>query len=333
VGGIETLAATLIPRWIDAGHKVTVVTDVPNDDSRSVQSACCVLHRPSAARLFREVCACDVFVHNNISLKVVWPQPMVPRRCVAIHHGCYRPFGRRRPFREVVKVKFAQLLAHNISCSEFVKRQLGVGGAVIANCYDHELFTHYGASDRRKELIFVGRLVSDKGCDVLLQAVSVLHRRGLTPRLAVVGDGPEKSLLLAQANGLGIARFVEFVGYRPPTEIAALLNHHQILVVPSVWEEPFGIVALEGAACGCVVVGSNGGGLPEAIGPCGVTFPNGRADALADVLADFITHPEKQAQYRAAAPAHLAKHTADKVARKYLDYFEGVVATASGTRS
>jgi len=96
------------------------------------------------------------------------------------------------------------------------------------------------------------------------------------------------------------------------------LNEARILVVPSLWNEPFGIVALEGIACGLAVVGSAGGGLPEAIGPCGLTFPNGDAAALAARLAELLRRPGRIGELLAAAPAHLARHNPTAAARAYL---------------
>jgi glycosyltransferase involved in cell wall biosynthesis len=97
------------------------------------------------------------------------------------------------------------------------------------------------------------------------------------------------------------------------------------MVVPSLWNEPFGIVALEGIACGCVVVGSEGGGLKDAIGSCGETFPNGNVQALTNILAYLLTNPEQQAQYRKNAPTHLARHRKDNVTKAYLRIFEEAI--------
>ena len=85
--------------------------------------------------------------------------------------------------------------------------------------------------------------------------------------------------------------------------------------MPSRWAEPFGIVALEGIACGCVVVGSEKGGLKEAIGPCGLTFENGNVRALADQLKRSLNDPNSQMQQ---AAEHLAKFQADAAATAYL---------------
>ena len=97
-------------------------------------------------------------------------------------------------------------------------------------------------------------------------------------------------------------------------------------MVPSRWAEPFGIVALEGIACGCVVVGSEKGGLKEAIGPCGVTFENGNVQALADQLKSLLGNPDRQANLRQQAAEHLAKFQSDAVTAAYLQIMRKLIA-------
>lgn len=75
---------------------------------------------------------------------------------------------------------------------------------------------------------------------------------------------------------------------------------------------------MEGIVGECVVVG----GLKDAIGPCGVTFPNGAVEALAQCLEDLLRHSEKLAGYRAHAASHLARHKKEEVARAYLKVME-----------
>jgi glycosyltransferase involved in cell wall biosynthesis len=104
-------------------------------------------------------------------------------------------------------------------------------------------------------------------------------------------------------------------------ELVKLLQEHKILVIPSRYDEPFGVVALEGIACGCVAVGSSGGGLPEAIGSCGVTFPNGDANALAQALEQLLRQPDEQRRLTANAPQHLARFHPTVIAEAYLALF------------
>jgi glycosyltransferase involved in cell wall biosynthesis len=162
--------------------------------------------------------------------------------------------------------------------------------------------------------------------DVLLDALTLLAAEGLRPGLAMVGDGPERTRLESQARRLGIAGQVDFLGTRTGEELVAVLNRHRILVAPSRYNEPFGIVALEGIACGCVAVGSAGGGLKDAIGPCGETFRNGDATDLARILDRLLRHPETHENYLRHAEAHLAAHTTERAAAAYLREMERTLA-------
>ena len=71
------------------------------------------------------------------------------------------------------------------------------------------------------------------------------------------------------------------------------------------------------------MIGSEGGGLKDAIGSCGMTFPNGDVQALTRCLAELFAHPEHWEAFRAAAADHLAQHTPAAVASAYLRVLEG----------
>ena len=131
---------------------------------------------------------------------------------------------------------------------------------------------------------FVGRLVSEKGMVDLLSRPCHLRTHAVcSPSLTIVGAGPEFTALQELAARSEPRTTKSPLAVRNATRRCAnSFGSTKILVVPSRYDEPFGVVALEGIACGCVVVGSAGGGLPEAIGPCGLTFPNGDATALAE---------------------------------------------------
>src|SRR5262249_5050801 len=213
-----------------------------------------------------------------------------------------------------------------IAISRAVAADLPVPATIIPNPYRDDVFRRSNDGPRPYELAFVGRLVSDKGAALLLQALSLLAREGLTPRLLLIGGGPEEPALRTQAAALGLEQHIAFAGPRRGPELAELLNQARILVVPSLWAEPFGIVALEGIACGCVVVGSERGGLPEAIGPCGLTFENGNAGALASQLKRLLTEPDLHSKLRQGAADHLAKFQPQHITAAYLRLMRKVVS-------
>jgi glycosyltransferase involved in cell wall biosynthesis len=83
---------------------------------------------------------------------------------------------------------------------------------------------------------------------------------------------------------------------------------------------------LEGIACGCVVVGSEKGGLKEAIGPCGLTFENGNVRALADQLKHLLTDSNLQANLCSQAANHVARFQSDAIVAEYLQLMKKLVA-------
>ncbi len=322
VGGVETVAWLLAHAWQRLGEQVTVVSDVACVSAQRRELPFPVHYRPAIPCWLKLMRQTDVFVHMNVSLKALWPLALVRRPLVAVHHGFYIVDRTgRQDWREQLKLK-VMAGAVNIAVSEAVARQLPVTCEVIPNPVDASLFQITGEVSRNRELAFVGRLVSDKGCDQLIQALGQLCQNGLTPQLTIIGDGPDRAALEQQVASLKLSGQVRFTGALDQRGVAEELRRHEIMVVPSLWEEPFGVVALEGAACGCVVLGSDGGGLPEAIGPAGLTFRRGNLSDLTAKLAHLLHHPAAWNQYRAAAAAHLERHQPQLIARRYLDVLE-----------
>lgn len=327
VGGLEIVVASLAGELARRGCEVVVVTTTPAGDAPE-DLPFRVVRRPGPVELLRWVHWCDVFFQANVSLRGLWPLLLVRRPWAVSHHSWYCRTGGRVAWQDRLKRFLLRYAAASISVSRAMAADLATPTVVIANPYRDSLFRLLPGVERSRDLVFVGRLVSDKGVDVLIDALAHLAEQGLAPRLTVVGDGPEGPALRERAARLGLADRIDFAGTRMDGELVRLLNEHRILVVPSRYHEPFGIVALEGIACGCVVVGSQGGGLPEAFGPCGRTFPNGDARALAGVLADLLRHPERHGDHLRHAAEHLAAHAASVVAERYHE----VLVRAAGRR-
>lgn len=326
LGGIETVSWLLTHEWHRLGEKVTVVTDVAHDPARHHEFPFPVHHRPSPMQWLRLLREADVFAHMNLSLKAIWPLFLVRRPFVSVNHAYYQSDDDGNTFwRDHIKKRIMHLADANICVSQAVAKRLPGAGTVIVNPVDLSKFHADRTSPRPRELVFLGRLVSQKGCDVLVRALAKLRQQGLRPALTIIGKGPEREPLEKLSAELGVSDQVAFAGSPSSEEVAAILNQHQIQVVPSTWEESFGVVALEGQACGCVVVASDGGGLPEAVGPSGMIFKRGDADDLADKLQWLLADQERLQPFLAAAPAHLALHSPEVVAKRYLEVFRSVV--------
>lgn len=319
VGGIETVSALLAEELHRQGAQVTLVTQTPCDEAPSEPYA--VVRQPSAVRLWRLVREADVVFHNNVSLRLAWPLALQPRPWVVAHHTWIPSRGLAgRAKRAVLR------LACNVSVSDALARDLPAGSIRLPNPYRARVFDDPGCAsvDRPRDIAFVGRLVSDKGADLLVDALALLAAHGLRPRATFIGDGPEAQALRLRARDAGLARQVVFAGQRTGPDLARLLRDHRLLVVPSRWEEPFGLVALEALACGCLPVVARSGGLPEAAGRCGRVFDKGDARALAATLSPLLCNPDDPAWRLEGAREHLAAHRPEKVAARYLQLFEQV---------
>jgi glycosyltransferase involved in cell wall biosynthesis len=323
IGGLEAVSLMLAREFVKAGHRVTVITKTPAMVEQDQNFPFIVIRQPSAQTLCRLTMDADVVFHNHISLQVAWPLLFIRKPWVVTHQG-WIPRSGLQGSKGAIK-HYVLRWVKCIAISEAVAADFDSPSVVIQNPYDSEIFHEIPNMQREKDLVFVGRFVSDKGLPVLLRALAQLGKHGLRPDLTVVGYGPEEAAWRRLSDEFGLAAQVNFIGVKRGHELAEELNAHKVLVVPSLWDEPFGVVALEGMACGCVVVGSAGGGLKDAIGPGGMTFPNGDITALADCIRKALSDADTMARCRSSAPAHLARHQPSLVAERYLEVFSNVL--------
>lgn len=151
-------------------------------------------------------------------------------------------------------------------------------------------------------IAFAGRLVHEKGVQTLLAALPRVRRRYRGTRVVIAGTGPHEGALREQARTLRVTRSVEWLGFVPEPQVAALLGTADVAVVPSLYE-PFGLIPLEAAAAGTPAIVSASGGLADlhADGLAVASFPPGDVAALADAIDSVLSDAE--APRRAVARA------------------------------
>jgi len=313
IGGIETIGQIMAHRLAARGHAVVVATRTPCDDPTFDQNEARlgvrVVRRPGMLALLRLGWWAQVILNNHLSLRALGPLWLLPRPWfVWVHTYLFPMGGRVSRWLKRRALQRSQVAA----VSTALAQHLPVPATVLPNTWRADIF-HPRSVARERDLVFVGRLVSDKGVDLLLAAMGCLALDGQRPTLTVIGSGPEDAALRRQADDLGISAQITFLGPRSATEVAAELSLHEILVVPSRWAEPFGIVVLEGLACGCVPVVSSGGGLPEALGPCGELFANGDLAGLTAALRRVLSDHEMRTRYRQKAGDHLERFAPDTI--------------------
>ena len=152
-----------------------------------------------------------------------------------------------------------------------------------------------GLPDDGPVVSFAGRLVPDKGVDVLLDAVA--RTPGL--RALIVGEGPAGGALRAQAARLGIEDRVRFRAPLPMERVAVAFTAGDVVAMPS-RHEPWGRVAVEAMACGVPLVAGAAGHLPALVGDHGRLVRPGDADDLARALREAIEEPEPARSERVA---------------------------------
>jgi glycogen(starch) synthase len=320
IGGTETVTELLAEAFCQAGHKPIIVTqtregnrcfgpaglsDTP-EQARPEVLPYQVVRRPNPRVLLQLYRWCNVVLQIQIGLQTAWPLIFVKRPWVVSHHNWMDVQKSPQAWLKLAALRFAR----NVAASQALVDRLPVPSSLIPNPYRKEVFKAPISETRPQDLIFVGRLIRGKGVHVLIEALRELARSGLRRELTVVGDGPALPDLVQAAQELPI----EFVGTKRGGELSELLGRHRFLIVPSIDPEPFGIVAIEGLACGCTVVASRNAGLIEAVGPHGVFCEPGDPKALADA----ILQADVASRVMNGVAQHLSRHNPQSVASQYL---------------
>jgi glycosyltransferase involved in cell wall biosynthesis len=316
VGGIEQVSQVLAHEFSLAGHTVKVVTSTAESDGAKFLFE--IIRRPSLQELLRLVLWSEVVFHNNISLRLCWPLAFLRRPWVIAHHTWIARTDGSIGLRDRLK-QFVIRFARNIAISQPVADHLHAPAVVIGNPYRDDLFHRDPSGIRNRDLIFLGRLVRDKGVDILLAALRLLRQKNFVPRLTIAGNGPELANLREMVETFQLVEQVVFVGMQTGSELAKLLNRHRIIVVPSRWQEPFGLVALEGIACGCRAIIVSSAGLVEAIGELAVLFESENPVSLAHAIERTLTEVFDWEKYWQLSGEKLHRFAARAVAGRYLD--------------
>jgi glycogen(starch) synthase len=180
------------------------------------------------------------------------------------------------------------------------------------------------------EILCIGRLIAEKGIDLAVEAFASLAPRLPAARLVIAGDGPEREPLERQARGLGIAERVVFLGWVPPERMPEVIAAASLVVVPSRWQEAFGLVAIEAAWQGRPVVATRVGGLPEPVahGETGFVVEPDDSAAIARAVAALLDDPALAARMGDAARARaVSRYGVVRYADEYEQLYDQLTKT------
>jgi len=311
------------------GHQVTVLTQQPSESIDAFSYR--VIRRPSLMRTWSEFSRNKAIIQFGDGIRLGWPLLLRRFPTLTVHQIWQMSEEVESPIRRRLRRRIVGRSV-NVCPSKAMAPRLGHKSEIVGNPYNDKLFRIHPDVPRDRDIIFVGRLIRDKGADLLIESLALLTKRGFALSATIVGDGPESEHLKAQAAQCGLQRQIRFAGESVGEDLVRLMNEHRVLVVPSRWEEPFGIVALEGMACGCAVVASDGGGLPDAVGRCGILFKSGSAESLAQELAGTLNQRSGQHNPIPEVEEHLQGFSRRSVANRYLDLLRRHFITAEEPR-
>jgi glycosyltransferase involved in cell wall biosynthesis len=211
-------------------------------------------------------------------------------------------------YREATRTLDALLAADLVvSYSTAVNRHLAVNGLrrrVLVPYFPTVAPRTGSGHESRRRVVFAGRVTAPKGVDTLMRAAAMLDAE-----FVVCGDGWGLAKAKKLARRLGLEQRVSFTGWLAPEELAEQFAEASVVVVPSLWPEPFGLVGIEAFAAGRPVVASATGGITDWLqdGLSGVCVAPGDPGALAQALGELLADPARQSEMGLIGKATVAE--------------------------
>jgi glycosyltransferase involved in cell wall biosynthesis len=185
------------------------------------------------------------------------------------------------------------------------------------------------AKDAHPTVTFAGRLVAEKGLDTLIEAFTIVNQIVPDAELLVMGDGSGKEHYQRMIDALSLSTRIRMLGHVARTEVQRIGGRAWVHVVPSTWDEPFGLSAAEALMRGVPVVASKKGGLVEVVkdGETGFLVPASEPKPLADAILKIITDRRlADVLARKAREDALERFCEEKIVDRWLELYLRVIA-------
>ena len=202
---------------------------------------------------------------------------------------------------------------------------------------DEQLFTPKSTVSAAETVTigFLGRIIPEKGIDLLLQAAQQLQQQHLNFQIVICGSGPEQPRLEQAAIQLGVTSHIIWHEAVTHEQVPEQIQQFDVLVLPSrtvdTWKEQFGHVLIEAMAIGIPTVGSTCGEIPNVINHPDLVFKEGDADGLAAILSRLIQDKlfrQAMGQYCLNRAQH--HYTHERIAQRSVSLWQQVLHSTSG---
>lgn len=316
IGGIETISEGLADIFCKQGYAIRVMTHTNVRGERDFSYP--IIRAPSLRQIVQQLRWADVVLENNPALRLSWLNIFINKPFVVVLQTWFSDTNKRFSFISFVKKMWLRRARKVIACSKAIRNEMYKKAVVIDNFYNDKIFQRIDGQPKVKDFVYLGRLVVDKGVDLATRAFEQLLHTYPDSNFTIIGDGVDMPKLKQYVKDKNLNALVSFKGNMRGTPLVECLNEHRFLLVPSIWKEPFGIVALEGMACGCIPLVSDGGGLPDAVGKAGLVFERGNQNDLLEKMILIKKDKALQLQLLEAASEHLGNHKLASLADSYL---------------
>ncbi len=367
-GGIETISATLAKNISELGHECIVVTETPLNSKQEKQVNYQVVRQPNWRKRLAIARQCSlihangssvamypyarlakipfIWTHNGYQISCVdglgWvdgvPTPMTPGASLKYYlQSKGWLYFLKEAFKLTLRRYIAKRVDLNIACTNWVAQRQPLPNQIVAYTpYPLRKFQQLAPTKKHiYDFIYVGRLVSEKGVSDLIKAFHklVYQAEYKDNNLAIVGDGNLRQELEELVKKLNLEQKIFFLGSKRDQALIEVINQAKIAVVPSVWEEPMGGVALELLAANKNLIVSASGGHAECVGDAALKFSNGDVDSLYNCMKKLLVEPSLAQQHKALAKKRIKLFDEVKLTQKYLDLYASVINSVSLKRN
>ncbi|WP_164994718.1 glycosyltransferase family 4 protein [Candidatus Kuenenia stuttgartiensis] len=180
---------------------------------------------------------------------------------------------------------------------------------------------------------FVGKIEIKKGLATLFKALRLIYKKYT---LIIIGEGPDKELLVNLSKQLNIQEYILWLGFVNMTQLPDYYSCMDALIVPSEttpeWREQFGRVIIEGMACEVPVIGSSSGEIPNVIGDAGLIFEEGNEKELAGKISILIDNSELRQKLGEAGRKRVIENYTNKIiASKLMSVYNEIASVEINT--